>query len=54
VTDPQTRARIAAELPFFSTFWDGPDDPRCTLISVVPDEIRYLHPEEDHHHTIYR
>jgi uncharacterized pyridoxamine 5'-phosphate oxidase family protein len=53
VTDPQTRARIAAELPFFNTFWDGPDDPRYTLIRVLPSEVLYLRPEEDHHHTIY-
>ena len=53
VTDPQLRARIAAELPFFDTFWAGADDPRYTLIRVLPSEILYLRPEEDHHHTIY-
>jgi general stress protein 26 len=53
VTDPQIRARIAVELPFFDTFWDGPDDPRYTLIRVLPSEILYLRPEEDHHQTIY-
>jgi len=28
------------------------DDPRYTLIHVVPGEILSLRPEEDHHHTI--
>jgi uncharacterized pyridoxamine 5'-phosphate oxidase family protein len=53
VTDPETRARLAAQLPFFDTFWDGPDDPRYTLIRVLPNEILYLRPEEDQHQTIY-
>jgi uncharacterized pyridoxamine 5'-phosphate oxidase family protein len=53
VTDPETRTRIAAAFPFFDTFWDRPDDPRYTLIRVIPTEILYLRPEEDHHHTIY-
>ena len=53
VTDPQLRAKIAAELPFFDTFWEGTDDPRYTLIRIVPGQILYLRPEEDHHHTIY-
>ncbi len=53
VTDPQIRARIGAEFPFFDTFWNGSDDPRYALIRVLPSEVRYLRPEEDHHHTIY-
>lgn len=53
VTDPEARARVASELPFFSEFWDGPDDPRYTLIRIDPEEILYLRPEEDRHHTIY-
>ena len=53
VTDPKIRARISAELPFFDTFWDGPDDPRYTLIRIQPSEILYLRPEEDYHHVIY-
>jgi general stress protein 26 len=53
VTDPKTRARLAAELPFFDTFWEGPDDPRYTLIRILPTEILYLRPEEDQHQTIY-
>jgi len=53
VTDPEIRARIGAEFPFFGTFWEGTDDPRYTLIRVVPGEILYLRPEEDRHHAIY-
>jgi uncharacterized pyridoxamine 5'-phosphate oxidase family protein len=53
ITDPEIRARIGAEFPFFGTFWEGTDDPRYTLIRIVPGEILYLRPEEDHHHTIY-
>jgi general stress protein 26 len=53
VTDPVARAKIAAELPFFDTFWNGPDDPAYTLIRVLPGEIRYLRPQDNHHYTIY-
>jgi len=53
VTDPEIRARIGAEFPFFGTFWKGTDDPRYTLIRVAPSEILYLRPEDDHHCVIY-
>jgi uncharacterized pyridoxamine 5'-phosphate oxidase family protein len=53
VTDPEVRERIAGELPFFDEFWDGPDDPRYTLIRVVPHEILYLRPEENLHRALY-
>jgi hypothetical protein len=43
----------AVWVTFFDEFWDGPDDPRYTLIRVVPHEILYLRPEENLHRALY-
>ncbi len=53
VCDHDIRSDIALRLPFFDAFWDSADDPNYSLIRVVPSEILYLRPEEDHHHVIY-
>jgi len=52
VCDPAVRSRLAERMPFFDAFWDGPDDARYSLIRIVPREVFYLRPEEDHHHVI--
>ena len=51
VADPDLRAAYSERMPFFTAFWSGPEDPRYTLIRVVPSEISYLRPEDDHHET---
>jgi len=53
VTDDRTREILSEQMPYFSEYWTGPDDPTYSLIRIDPDEIVYLRPGEDRHSTIY-
>ena len=53
VTDANVRSDLARKMPFFDTYWEGPDDADYSLIRITPSEIVYMGPGDDHHHTIY-
>jgi uncharacterized pyridoxamine 5'-phosphate oxidase family protein len=45
-TDPETRRKIGAEIPFLGEYWSGPDDPNVALFRITRVEIEYLKPGE--------
>jgi uncharacterized pyridoxamine 5'-phosphate oxidase family protein len=45
-TDPETRKKIGAQIPFLSEYWSGPDDPDVVLFRITRVEIEYLKPGE--------
>lgn len=52
VCDPKVRADLAKRMSYFDAFWTSPDDASYSLLRIVPREVLFLRPEEDHHHVI--
>jgi uncharacterized pyridoxamine 5'-phosphate oxidase family protein len=51
VTGPETRDRIAEQIPFLHDFWSGSDDPDFALFRITRVEVEYLAPGETEAHT---
>jgi uncharacterized pyridoxamine 5'-phosphate oxidase family protein len=46
VTDMGTKSMISRRIPFFSQYWDSPEDPTFCLIELLVKEVEYMRPGE--------
>jgi uncharacterized pyridoxamine 5'-phosphate oxidase family protein len=46
VKDHETRAMMAERIPFFSQFWETPDDPSFCLIELKVEDVELMKPGE--------
>ena len=46
VHDRETKERLAGQMDFFSSHWDGVDDPDYTLLRISRVEVEYMPPGE--------
>lgn len=53
IVDASSRAALAAEMPWFSTYWRGADDASFSLIEIVPTEMELVRPEEIEPQSFY-
>ncbi len=44
IENQDERTRIAQTTSFFSEFWSSPQDPKYTLLHLIPKKIEYLKP----------
>ncbi len=44
INDKTTRGRLAKETSFFSNYFKSADDPKFTLLHLVPKKIEYMKP----------
>jgi general stress protein 26 len=48
VTDKRSVRRVFKQVPYSTDkYWDGPDDPRLTVILIKPEDSRYMVPGTD-------
>ena len=46
VENLETRQKIAEIIPWFTEYWDSPDDDNFTLIELIPTRVLFDHPDD--------
>jgi general stress protein 26 len=44
ITDPGIRSRLAEATSFFSNYFKSAEDPKFTLLHLIPQKIEYMKP----------
>lgn len=52
VEDLRTKEELAKEIPWFSNYWKGPDDPNFTLIKMKLSRVLYDNPFDGKKYTV--
>lgn len=46
ITDMETKSAMAGKIPFFSDYWNTPDDPTFCLIELLVEHVEFMAPGE--------